>query len=530
MPEHVIPSLVSRDKSSTERSCIDCPAFEILGEGSARCKAKSIPLTLRSWDSTTRDLALTRQGTNCEIYGTDTTAESISIEQWNELKRPPVIFPVGRKNERPMVARLMVSNPNCRDCKHFIPESMARALIPINEGSFIGLCGAKGIALPKGSEKQIAEECKYLEHGTFPLEGIHAIHMGPDYNPAYLQKRAGVSLNHLPGGFDPLIYPTEIELDQGMIDSGIRAWVGIKDPKSANKVFVPIFNPAFFESEEQVKIPSTDDETMPANYVDHAGIVYKVLVSWIELDETPALIGEAGNGKTELFRHIAWIMQLPFERITITASSEVDDLAGKFLFVDGQTEFQYGRLAKAWGKPNIICLDEPNTGPNDVLQFIRPLIDNSKQLVLDQNKGELISRDQFCFLGIAMNPAFDYKNIGANPMADADNSRLLHLEVPLPSEVVEREIIRQRLLIKDQWEIPDAILDSIMAIARTLREMSKDDEVPFSWGIRVQLKVARLLKWFDFHDAYMMAMGGSVDPDTQDKVISVVKASTPKRG
>ena len=232
---------------------------------------------------------------------------------------------------------------------------------------------------------------------------------------------------------------------------------------------------------------------------------------------------------TELLRHIAWIMQLPFERITITASSEVDDLAGKFVFEDGETAFKYGRLARAWGKPNVLCLDEPNTGPNDVLQFIRPLIDNSKQLVLDQNKGEQIFRNDGCYLGMAMNPHFDYRNIGANPMADADNSRLLHLEVPLPPETVEREIIKSRLLIKDSWEIPDKLLDSVVAIARTLREMSHNNEVPFSWGIRVQIKVARLLHWFDFHDAYLMAMGSSVDEETRDKVISVVKANTPSR-
>jgi MoxR-like ATPase len=677
------------------------------------------------------------------------------------------------------------------------------------------------------------------------------IKLGPEYNPEYLQKRAGLKTSHLPDGFDPVTYPSELQVSDYHAEHGIRAWVGIKDPKTTNKVFLPIYRADYFESEEQVKIPSSSDDTLPGEYVDHSGMVFKVAVAWMELDETPALIGEAGNGKghpvdtkvltpqgwcrvgdikpgdfvigsngkstkvtnifprgklpvsrvtmtdgssvlvdndhlwrvkpekptakwrtmptrdlasesltfshgyrwkipmvqpvefdsnealpidpyllgvliangaltsgeavistndlqvinrcilrganisertptparrwkaegniwnklrilglaglksaekfipeiylrssiedrrsllaalldcdgctngrhtmydtmseqlandvielvqslggtassrvsdrdgcitvaialdknpfltsrkvalwdsvkhrqplrkiksitqegeaevvciqveaedhlyvtedyivthnTELLRHIAWIMQLPFERITITASSEVDDLAGKFVFEDGETAFKYGRLARAWGKPNVLCLDEPNTGPNDVLQFIRPLIDNSKQLVLDQNKGEQIFRNDGCYLGMAMNPSFDYRNIGANPMADADNSRLLHLEVPLPPETVEREIVKSRLMVKDGWEIPDKLLDSVVAIARTLREMSHNNEVPFSWGIRVQIKVARLLHWFDFHDAYLMAMGSSVDEETRDKVISVVKANTPSR-
>lgn len=527
MTEHIIPALIPRDKED-KKSCLNCPALKNEHDGSLSCGAKLIPLTVRSWDNTTRKLAVERQASNCEMYGTRKSASDLSGPQFVELKRPNVIFPVERASVRPTIPRLSTSSYSCVKCKHFIHESATKGTIPLS-ASFLGVCGARGIAIPAGKQVELCGDCNLYEQGEFPVEGLMLIKLGPEYNPEYLQKRAGLKTSHLPDGFDPVTYPSELQVSDYHAEHGIRAWVGIKDPKTTNKVFLPIYRADYFESEEQVKIPSSSDDTLPGEYVDHSGLVFKVAVAWMELDETPALIGEAGNGKTELLRHIAWIMQLPFERITITASSEVDDLAGKFVFEDGETAFKYGRLARAWGKPNVLCLDEPNTGPNDVLQFIRPLIDNSKQLVLDQNKGEQIFRNDGCYLGMAMNPHFDYRNIGANPMADADNSRLLHLEVPLPPETVEREIVKSRLMVKDGWEIPDKLLDSVVAIARTLREMSHNNEVPFSWGIRVQIKVARLLHWFDFHDAYLMAMGSSVDEETRDKVISVVKANTPSR-
>lgn len=542
MPEHVIPSLIQRIRDE-KKTCLDCPMLLQAGDGSSMCKAKNIPLKFRTWDVKTAELAYEQQASSCEFYGIKFPPET---RPWDEYHRPNVIWPVSRATTRPTIPRLSESGFSCVKCKHFIPENLMRGSVALTPANFIGLCGSKGVAIPSGQQTIAAGDCLNYELGDFPVEGIYSIKLGPTYSPEYLAKRAGARINHLPAGFDPTIFTSELEVTPEQKAMGIRAWVGIKDPKSTNKVYLPIYERAYiykqdflrqpegtnvekFQSQEVLKIPNTGDDTMPGSYIDHSGLVYKVAVAWVELDETPALIGEAGNGKTELLRHIAWIMQLPFERITITATSEVDDLAGKFLFEDGETVFHKGRLSRAWAKPNVVCLDEPNTGPNEVLQFIRPLIDNSKQLVIDQDKGQMIFRDAGCFLGMAMNPAYDYKNVGANTMADADNSRLLHLEVSLPPEIVEREIVKARLLAKDDWNIPDRLLDAVMSISRTLREMSKDGEVPFSWGLRVQIKVARLLKWFDFHDAYLIAMGSSVDDATQEQILAVVTANTPAR-
>jgi MoxR-like ATPase len=107
------------------------------------------------------------------------------------------------------------------------------------------------------------------------------------------------------------------------------------------------------------QIPHTGDDEHPEDYRDHGLYVYKTAVLWTELDETPALWGQAGTGKTEFFRHMAWLMQLPFIRFSINGSTEVDELEGQDAYTEGVgTHFEYGRFAKAWQSPCVIVVDE----------------------------------------------------------------------------------------------------------------------------------------------------------------------------
>lgn len=224
---------------------------------------------------------------------------------------------------------------------------------------------------------------------------------------------------------------------------------------------------------------------------------------------------------TEFFRYMAWLMQLPFERISITRDSEIDDLAGKMHFENNETVFKPGRIPKAWVKPCVVVLDEPNTGPPEVWQYIRPLTDNSKQLVNDKNEGEVIKRHAFAFLGMAMNPAWDARNVGAEMIGDADGSRLMHIFVDMPGELVERGIIRARCDL-DGFNLNQDHEDVIMRVAKTLREMSDNGELPLTWGIRNQIKVARATAWFDLPKAYSLGVLDYLEPETREVVLNIV--------
>jgi len=413
----------------------------------------------------------------------------------------------------------VVSCANCR--KYMRPDRVASEF-----GWTEGICTATGRLLLGNRLKYEARECEFRSFGAARIDA-GSLNLLPEFDDAF-----GLNVDPIKAYYKnkenfvaPQDYPTDREVTADEKEQGIRAWRIVRDPSgSGNETYLPIYDLGFFTPEEQVKIPKAGDDEHPELYVDHFGGVYLAAVAWTELDETPAAWGEAGVGKTELFRHLAYLMSLPFERMSITAQTEVDELLGKMTFYPEQgTVFEYGRLPLAWQKPCVVVLDEPNVGPPEVWQAVRPLTDNSKQLVLDMNKGERLQRHPDCYLGMAMNPAWDVKNVGAMQISDADANRLFHVYIEPPPKVLEEEIIKARVKL-DGWEIDEPRLEMIMAIAKDLRALINDDILPITWGVRPQIKVARAMRWFDTLVAYRRAIGDFLEPEVQERLLDVVKA------
>jgi MoxR-like ATPase len=411
----------------------------------------------------------------------------------------------------------------CATCRKYIPpDEVAKDF-----GWTEGMCSAKGKLLLSNRLRYEARECEYREFGSVRRD-TSKIALLPVFEDAF-----GLNVDPVRAFFksrenfvEPHEYPTDKEVTPEETTSGIRAWRKVGDPEgSGNEVFLPIYRLDYFTEEERAKIPKTGDDEHPELYVDHFGGVYLASVAWTELDETPAAWGEAGVGKTELFRHLAWLMCLPFERMSITAQTEVDELMGKMLYDPTKgTYFQYGRLPVAWGKPCVLVLDEPNVGPPEVWQAVRPLTDNSKQLVLDMNEGERIDRHPDCYLGMAMNPAWDVKNVGTNQISDADANRLFHVYIEPPPEVLEKQIIRDRVAL-DGWEIDDERLETVMATAKDIRAQVQQGVLPITWGVRPQIKVARAMRWFEPIVAYNRAIGDFLEPEVKEKLLDAVRAN-----
>lgn len=413
---------------------------------------------------------------------------------------------------------------SCLGCANFVQE---RAVIT-DLGWPAGLCSATGRLILSNRTGTEARNCMWRCPGNgrdstvgMTLLPIYEDAFGLDADPVtqFLKNRGKAPV-------EPQSYPTDRPVDTDEAEKGIRAWRKVTDPAGSGRhTFLPIYDREHFDPIEQSFIPMIGDDEAPEHYVDHNGAVYKIAVLWQELDETPALWGQAGVGKTELFRHLAWLMGLPFVRISITETSEVDDLLGKFTAeADGHggtsTTFLYGRIVKAWMKPCVLLLDEPNTGPDAVWQRVRPLTDNSKQLVLDEHAGEKIARDDSCYFGMAMNPAWDVRNTGVRPLADADGNRLAHIQMELPPEALERAILEQRCQ-QDDYALPKSTLDAMMKIAEDVRKAS-EDFLPVSWGIRPQIKVARATRWFDLRTCYRLAVTDSLEPEQAAFVLKVV--------
>lgn len=411
----------------------------------------------------------------------------------------------------------------CATCKNFLAESKVASEL----GYLSGLCAAKGKLILPSRQAAEAKSCEFatLGPGEADFGGLHLLPIydkafteSGDLTAAYFKRKADF--------VDPRDYPSDKEVTDEEVEAGIRAWREVPDPEgSGNVAYLPIYNVDFFDAEEQAKIPKTNDDEHPELYVDHFGGVYLAAVAWTELDETPTLWGAPGTGKTELFRHLAWLMCLPFERISVTASSEYDELFGKTEYTPEKgTFFTNGRIPLAWGKPSVLCIDEPNTGPVDVWQAIRPMTDNSKQLIVNDVR---LDRHTDCYLGFAMNPAWDARNIGALEIADADANRLFHAYVDLPNVKLEKEIIKARVHL-DGWELHQDQLSMLMAVAKDLRALSDDGKLSVSWAIRPQIKVARALRWFTPVVAYRRAIADYLDIESQSIILDTVRSHTPE--
>ena len=504
------------------RSCLTCPSLLMPSEaisffdksvGTPVCARYGKPIGTIKTNEVQKEVIAKQVARNCPSYG-EPKPNKVNWSDVNLLVALPDPDTIGAPKVQPDLVR------SCIGCGNFVREDV----VANDLGWTAGLCAAKGKLLLSNRYTFEARNCEERTFAPVRTSASHLI-MLPEYDDAFAGSNDPVQAHFRSrrNFVDPTEYPTDKPVSDEDHKHGIRAWRELVDFETGNKVHLPIYRVDFFSPEEQSKIPRTGDDEHPEDYVDHGQLTYKVAVLWTQLDETPALWGQPGTGKTEFFRYMAWLMCLPFERFSITASTELDDLQGKMLYSKERgTYWQDGRVVEAWSKPCVIDVDEPNAGQNDVWQFLRPMTDNSKQLVLDANEGERRTRHDDCYLGLAMNPAWDMRNIGTHQIADADARRMMHLFVELPPEELEKEIIKTACK-RDGWDIPKEKVDAVMGIAKDIRGLCDDGTLNISWAVAPNVKVARLLRWFDYITAYRMASADYLEPQAQDDLLTAVR-------
>ncbi|AOE44601.1 AAA-ATPase [Gordonia phage Jumbo] len=468
----------------------------------------------------------------CPSYQrTDTSSgNNVSPEIFlGNITATPVQFGPGR------VYHASTGVSTCRTCVFYRADK--DAFTPTN-GIIANVCTLKRLAIPNGNAEEVGAACdSSVSIGSQEANNVdsalYSIELDPhldnnrglaDWEKELLEGEEETG-NNTPG--KKRATKKDDQLDPASDDDkmdGIVGWRRIYDQGNSERyALVPVFDPKHFEPEWRSMIPMTGDDSHPENYIDHQNVAYRVAQLW-KRGMTPAINGIPGTGKTEFFKYMAWLMQMPFVRISVTGSMELDELAGsKEASPEKGTYFEYGILSRAYSEPSIICIDEPNTGSNDVWQFLRPLTDNSKQLMLTMNKAEIIVKNKHCYLGMAFNPSWDMRNAGTRDLAAADVSRLHHISLPAPAENVERKIIKKACRDEAGFDIDPNTLDKIMKIAKDIRELAPQD-FPVHWAVREQLKVALVSDVFDLRDCYKMAVADFLEPDDAEQILQIVKS------
>ena len=510
------------------KTCLDCPSFtQTKGAPNIFRRALGVPMCARfahplmipklaDPEHTLRDL-----GESCPSYGQFRPDQPVNFAGLN------VAFP---DVEHAAVTEDGWQKGNCTSCamcQHYVNEErVGREL-----GLTAGMCLARGRLIMTNRQRQEASNCDYRITGPNAptTEGLTFFRQydSGGFSTTVRNPIASTSaqLSVTP---DPRQYATDKPVTPEDEKDGIGAWRKVADPAYAGRqVFLPIFRDDFFDEAERALIPRAGGDEHIEQYLDHDGLVYSIAVEWQELDEVPALWGPAGVGKTELARYMAYLMNLPFVRVPISGSTELDDIAGKIMYREGEGTYpMYGKVSKGWSKPCVLLIDEPNTGRPDVWQFLRPLFDNSKTLTVDFYDSVDIRRHDYCYPVLSMNPAWDPRNRGAEEIADADASRLTHIFMDLPNEELERKIIAARVA-SDGWDMTEEQLTFVMNVARDIRALIAEGTVASTtWGIRPQIQVARALRWFEPKTAYRRAVVDYLEPKTGKAILDCVEMHT----
>lgn len=521
------PSLLTADQAKRELKYDYGPDVLV-------CATRGQPIGIAgATEAVMRDIA-EYYATSCPNYGVPVVIGELRPKQ--KTSDPVCLPPPPDVPDKGVADRVT----NCQGCANFIPEQTVSSSF----GWAQPMCGAKGILLPPQRWGPEAKHCPHAKPAT-DYPGVDPATLSPlsHYTGGVIKFGVAAAPSAAAAPIDlPAKATREPEADPSTITSfdmpaspehaakGVRGWLKIVNPDNKDLfIHYPVFNPDVFDEEARREVPQTGYPKHPELYVDEQNLFYKIVAASYGLDKTPLLEGGAGTGKTEAFQYAAWKMQLPFIRLQMTNSTEVDDLVGKTQLVEAPnggviTKFELGRLPKWWVQPCVMVTDEFNTAQYEVEQLYRPLMDSAQELFVDQADGAGYKKDPFNLFGIAQNPAWDIRYAGTLEPSAALKSRVSTVSVGNPSEKVEREILIMRCQAGG-YQIKSGVINTIMKISDNIRSITMGENATLmaNWGVRENLAVAAATQYFTLTQAYKLAIADGLSPQEASIILDIVK-------
>lgn len=507
---------------SINKSCLDCPAlldrFEARGFFGV---AKAPPMCSRfghvlgeltDVESLVFEDAASKLATGCTSFG----------EQ--KALTPPTFISGSWFNPRPDLLEVKTGGPSsCLDCVNYDEPGQA--------------CAATGRIIFPERHTQEAAGCTWSDYTKTGIPNNTADVRLSAYGSTTQVFLNTTASNQKPPQAAPtprkhrttkVVDPTTYSSDATVTDehkaNGIRAWMQ-HDTERGKTYFLPIFDSAFFGDRASLIPSSKSEHGDPTLYIDHAGLKTEFAVQVYKKDLNLVMVGEPGTGKTEGWRYMAYTCNMPFVRLAYNENSEPEHFLGLMQFNQTQGTFVLpGDLPENWILPGFLLSDEPNLAPEAIMQVYRMMNDSSRQLAVYK---ERFLRHDYCFHAMAINPHWDFRNIGAKPLASADSRRLAFMWMPNPDNEQLRAIITQTVKKLDDVTIDKKLLTIIIKIGEDLRQMSKLGTLPDFWTVSQEIKVARLVEDFGLEGAYRRAYFNYIDPQDAAPAMKAIKSHVP---
>ena len=231
----------------------------------------------------------------------------------------------------------------------------------------------------------------------------------------------------------------------------------------------------------------------------------------------PVLLkGPTGCGKTRLVRHMAW--RLGRDLVTVACHDDLtgNDLVGRYLLRDGQTQWLDGPLTQAVRRGALVYLDEIVEARKDVVVVIHPLADDRRVLPIDRLGTALEAPPEF-MLVISFNPGYQS---AAKDLKQSTRQRFVAIELGYPPPALEVEILR------GETGVADEIAEALVQIGGAVRAMVPEG-LEEGASTRTLISAAELvLAGIAPSAACRAAIAAPItdDPDPSDTMLQVIGA------
>lgn len=205
-----------------------------------------------------------------------------------------------------------------------------------------------------------------------------------------------------------------------------------------------------------------------------------------------SLIGPSGTGKTHIIYLVAELAGVPVWEVNCGLQTSSYDLIGRFVGL-GKENWIDGQVTQWLRHGGILYLDEANMMKQDVATRLNPVLDTRGHLVLTEKDNEIISRHQFAYCIISMNP-FSAEFSGTKKLNAAFRRRMsvwINFDYTSVGDNLSPD---EAKLIRDRTKLDEDTAYKILRMGAEMRRQYKAGDLPYGpslgdlihWGVLIK--------------------------------------------